>query len=230
MTLDGQQIVSVNQNRLKIWDLATGTEVVTLEGHSDKVNAAILTPDGHQIVSASEDTTLKVWNVGTWAEAYTLTGHTGPVKAVTVTSDGQWVVSASSDRTLRAWDLATGTEVGTLTKLTGAIQELEATPKGRGILFTTCPDGGRKVWASGKVINAPPKSTSRAKGARLSRNLVAATTGNAKLSVLDFQSRRFIARFSAEGSLTALTTDYNETIIAGDAWGCVHILKLMESC
>jgi len=47
---------------LKVWDVATGREVVTLQGHVGSVNACAMTPDGRHVVSASDDETLKVWD------------------------------------------------------------------------------------------------------------------------------------------------------------------------
>ena len=45
-----------------MWDLETGRELRTLEGHSDWVNGVAVTPDGRRAVSASGDKTLKVWD------------------------------------------------------------------------------------------------------------------------------------------------------------------------
>src|ERR1035437_9716356 len=38
---------------LKLWDLDSGRELRTLEGHSLRVHAVAVTPDGHHAVSAS---------------------------------------------------------------------------------------------------------------------------------------------------------------------------------
>ena len=46
-----------------MWDLETGYEVRTLQGHSLNVLAVVLTRDGRRAVSGSEDNTLKVWDV-----------------------------------------------------------------------------------------------------------------------------------------------------------------------
>ena len=40
-------------NTLKVWDLESGRELRTLEGHSDCVNGVAVTPDGRRAVSAS---------------------------------------------------------------------------------------------------------------------------------------------------------------------------------
>ena len=48
---------------LKVWDLASGAVVHTLEGHTNWVSGVAVTPDGARAVSAADDNTLKVWNM-----------------------------------------------------------------------------------------------------------------------------------------------------------------------
>ena len=50
---------------LKVWDLESGRELRTLEGHSNWVNGVAVTGDGRRAVSASGDNTLKVWDLET---------------------------------------------------------------------------------------------------------------------------------------------------------------------
>ena len=70
VTPDGQRAVSASwDNTLKVWDLDSGRELRTLEGHSDSVNGVAVTPDGKRAVSASWDNTLKVWDLESGARA-----------------------------------------------------------------------------------------------------------------------------------------------------------------
>jgi WD40 repeat protein len=62
---------------LKVWDLDTGRELRTLQGHSGGVNGVAISPDGRHAVSASYDNTLKVWDLETGRELRTLEGHSG---------------------------------------------------------------------------------------------------------------------------------------------------------
>jgi WD40 repeat protein len=48
---------------LKVWDLETGRELRTLQGHSFLVFGVAMSPDGRRAVSASGDNTLKVWDL-----------------------------------------------------------------------------------------------------------------------------------------------------------------------
>ncbi|MEX2263002.1 MAG: hypothetical protein WD696_13685, partial [Bryobacteraceae bacterium] len=96
-----------------VWDLETGRELRTLEGHSHRVTGVAVTPDSKRAVSASEDNTLKVWDLETGRELRTLEGHSHQVTGVAVTPDGKRAVSASEDKTLKLWDLDTGLVIAT---------------------------------------------------------------------------------------------------------------------
>jgi NB-ARC domain/TIR domain/APAF-1 helical domain/WD domain, G-beta repeat len=89
--------------------------VRTLQGHTSRVSAVAVTPDGRHAVSGSYDTTLRVWDLATGETKTTLQGHTGWVHAVAVTPDGRHVVSGSDDNTLRVWDLKDEKEILTFT-------------------------------------------------------------------------------------------------------------------
>ena len=70
VTPDGRRAVSASRdNTLKVWDLESGRELRTLEGHSDSVYGVAVTPDGRRAVSASGDKTLKVWDLESGARA-----------------------------------------------------------------------------------------------------------------------------------------------------------------
>jgi len=50
--------------------------------HSGPVNAVLVTPDGSQIVSASDDSTIRIWDRTTEQLVHELTGHTTRVLAL----------------------------------------------------------------------------------------------------------------------------------------------------
>jgi WD40 repeat protein/serine/threonine protein kinase len=99
---------------IKLWDTATGKEILTLKGHAGGVNSVAFSPDGTLLASASGDRTVRLWDVATGQLLSGLAGHTHYVVCVAFSPDGKRLVSGSSDRTARVWDVASGLEVHTL--------------------------------------------------------------------------------------------------------------------
>jgi WD40 repeat protein len=63
---DGTLIASGSYDKtVKIWNVATGEEQRTVEGHRNSVSSVVFSKDGTLIASASDDKTVKIWNVAT---------------------------------------------------------------------------------------------------------------------------------------------------------------------
>ena len=60
---DGTRVVTASQDgTAKVWDAKTGTEALTLKGHTGWVGSASFSPDGTRIVTAGGDRTARVWD------------------------------------------------------------------------------------------------------------------------------------------------------------------------
>jgi WD40 repeat protein len=104
VTADGRHAVSGSWDRtLKVWDLLTGKEVRTLEGHTDGVNGVAVIADGRHAVSASDDRTLKVWDLLTGQAIATLKTH-APLYCCAVTPDGKTLLAGDRAGSLHIVD------------------------------------------------------------------------------------------------------------------------------
>jgi len=71
---DGQFFVwaSYHQATPGVWDTQSGAALGEISGHTGRVSAFALSPDGHLIVSVSDDQTLKLWDFESRTELATL--------------------------------------------------------------------------------------------------------------------------------------------------------------
>jgi WD40 repeat protein len=107
--------VSCDDNDIKLWEIDTGKEIVTLRGHSDRVRCLCLSLDGKFLVSGSVDRTIKLWNLATKELIRTFGDicdrHLGAVLSVAISPDGKTLISGSADKTTKIWDMNTGKEI-----------------------------------------------------------------------------------------------------------------------
>jgi WD40 repeat protein len=90
---------------VKIWEIATRSEIATLTGHSDKVRCLAVHKTGRIVASGSEDKTVKVWNISEKKEECSFEGHTNFVIVLEMTPDGVRLVSGSDDGSIKIWNL-----------------------------------------------------------------------------------------------------------------------------
>ncbi|MEH2145501.1 WD40 repeat domain-containing protein [Nostoc sp.] len=72
-----------------------GRLIRTLTGHSKSVNAVVVTPNGQQVISASDDNTLKVWNLET-AEVIATFIRESPILCCVVAPDRTTIVAGEA--------------------------------------------------------------------------------------------------------------------------------------
>jgi WD40 repeat protein len=93
-----------------IWDVATGTNVLTLRDSAHGFNALAFSPDpeGRWLASGGLDSTVKVWDARTGICLHTFRGHQDKVRRLQFVRlpEGLHLVSASSDQTVKFWPLA----------------------------------------------------------------------------------------------------------------------------
>jgi WD40 repeat protein len=132
-----------DDHTVRLWDLASGTEVRCLHGHEGEVAAVAFSPDGRLVASASWDETVRVWDVDSGGEVGCLRGHTDRALAVAFHPGGGLLASGSTDRTVRVWDLAGGRELHCLKGYAGA-GGVAFTPDGR--LVAGAVKGAVRAW------------------------------------------------------------------------------------
>ncbi len=131
--------------KVKLWELKSGKELKSYDGHDEKVTAVAVMPDGRRAVSCAGDKTIKIWDLESGEELATLRGHEKPVFSVAVTPDGQRVISGSGDQSLKVWDPASGEELATLRGHDGRVFSVAVTVDGKRIISGS-EDKTMKMW------------------------------------------------------------------------------------
>jgi WD40 repeat protein len=98
--------------RVRLWDVITGKELLTLRGHSNWVNSVAWSEDSQTLASGSSDKTVKLWNVQTGDCVRILEGHGNSV--LSVAWNGDTLASGSHDKTVKLWNVQSGYCVRTL--------------------------------------------------------------------------------------------------------------------
>ena len=111
VTRDGSRLVSHCPSTARVWDVASGEEVFTLE-HDGGVNGTALTPDGAHVVSCTQRGSVNVWSMTTGEKVAVIRAHCGTY-GLAVSPDGRKVIGVCEDNTVRVWTICTG-EDGTI--------------------------------------------------------------------------------------------------------------------
>jgi len=124
---DGHRVACSTGAKIKVWDVATGAELMSLSGF---VWAVTFSPDGTRIAAAGDPTI--IWDATTGKELKTLRGHGAFVFSVAFSPDGRRLVTGSQDRTARVWDSSTGAELLTL-RADNFVFDVAFSPDGKSI-------------------------------------------------------------------------------------------------
>ena len=148
---------------MKVWDAATGQEILTLKGHTDLSSERGVQPR-RQAARLRQSTirTVKVWDAATGQETLTLKGHTGMVTERGVQPDGKRLASAGLTQTVKVWDAATGQETLTLKGHAGDCHERGVQPRRQAARLRRLGRDGEGVGRRDRPGNPHPQGAHRA--------------------------------------------------------------------
>ncbi|MGD1941991.1 MAG: toll/interleukin-1 receptor domain-containing protein [Leptolyngbyaceae cyanobacterium] len=143
-TPDGEQLITVGDDKvIKIWQL-DGTHYASLVGHTGLIAALALSPDGTMIATSGGDRAVRLWDLQR-DNLHVLRGHTGPVNAVTIAPDNSEIIASGGENgILRLWH-EDGGWLASLPGHTGAVNGLNFNAVGDR-LASASADGTVRLW------------------------------------------------------------------------------------
>ncbi|XP_072945434.1 WD repeat-containing protein 18-like [Epargyreus clarus] len=127
VTQDGAYCVAGIDEKIYLWQVASGNLLTIITRHYQRVNLLKFTPDGRFFVSAAEDGMVMVWSLATVAAhpevelvtqstagqhdpVYIFSDHSLPVTDMCISKTGMHgrLCTVSSDRTCKIYDLTSG--------------------------------------------------------------------------------------------------------------------------
>ena len=149
-----------------------------------------------------------------------------------MTPDGQRAVSASDDQTLRVWDLRSGCELRILTGHATWINAVAVTPDGQRAVSASF-DNTLKVWdlASGRELRTligHARAVSAEAVTPDGRRVVSASDDH-MVKLWELETGEVLATFTCDcAAYCCAYSDALKLIVAGDAGGHLHFLRLEE--
>ena len=135
--------LGLNSGAIKLWNVVTGYNIITLAERMSSVTSVAFSPDGTTIACGA-DRMVKLWDVLTGTNIAALEGHTAQVTSVAFFPDSTMLASGSKDNTIRLWDIPTRQNIATL-RHSNFVEAVVFSPDG-----TTLASGSRdktvKLW------------------------------------------------------------------------------------
>lgn len=149
-----QKVLPIVQTSLN-YAMEIAKEQNICQGHSDRVNAVAISPDGQTIVSGSWDGTIQFWDLEGNSIVEPFRGHQGDVTSVAFSPDGEVIASGGGDSTVRLWNLAGNSLGRPFWGHQGDVTSVVFSPDGQ-TLASCGVDGTIRLWdLQGNAIGEP---------------------------------------------------------------------------
>jgi len=102
---DGRKVVTAGGNSALIWDLTTGKPVTEPLTHSGVVRAAVFSPDGSHVATASADKTARIWDAATGLAVSDPLIHESSVAVAQFSPDGCWLATGDQNGNVTLWEV-----------------------------------------------------------------------------------------------------------------------------
>jgi WD40 repeat protein len=135
-----------HDNKIKVWETATGRDCCTFSGHTDSVRCLAFSADGSRMASGGMDNLIRIWDAQTGQELRTFENPWGRiVESVAFSPDGKRLASGSVGASVALWDIESGQEVLEIPTAHALVTFVTFSPEGSR-LAALCIDGTVLIW------------------------------------------------------------------------------------
>lgn len=143
---------------VRVWDMETGSQLLTISGHTDTVLGLAWSPDGAYIAAGGVDQTIRIWDSRVGVQRFMFPSKDGIVQGVAFSPDGTQLVGVAGI-TATIWNVSDGKQLSQL-RHADAIRSIAFSRDSRW-MATACVEGEIRIWerksaAQYRSISAAP--------------------------------------------------------------------------
>ena len=232
---DGTRLAAASlDGTAKLWDAASGKDVLTLRGHKGGTLSVAFSPDGKRLVTTGADDTAKVWDVESGRELLTVRSPSTFFCSATFSPDGGRLATITEQDGAAIWDAQSGKPVLALRDMdlprcqNAPVVGAAFSPDGT--LLATINERTAKIWnlENGKALSTLRGHSAPVVGLAFSpdgKRLATASpdntarvwdvaSGNAVLTLRGHSDSVYNVAFSPDGQRLA-TTSEDDTLKSG---------------
>ncbi len=151
---DGSLLASCGADKLvRIFDLATGKQKLSLEGHTHHVLAVAWQDSGNILASASADGTVKIWSIITGEQQRTVAGFSKEITGLAYVGQTTQFLATCADNSLRLVEGNNGQTVRNFGGSASALYSLALSPDNKQVMAGG-QEGKLIIWSvdNGQVV------------------------------------------------------------------------------
>lgn len=144
---DSKFIATGSEDQFKIWDIASGTCLKTINTNIGKwIRSLDFSSDGSRLAAASDTPPeITIWSIPEFSNIMRLTQHSGKVTSVKFFDDDKYIVSGSEDKTVKVWNSITGDCLTTFSGHHGVVTSVDASQNHK-LLASGSEDKTIRIW------------------------------------------------------------------------------------
>jgi WD40 repeat protein len=160
---DGKWLVTGSKdNTARVWEVASGKQVLLLSGNNTQVNSVAFSPDGTRVLTGSN--TVRLWNISIDKQQITFTTPAG-ITTSALAPDGKTILVGDEDGNTGLWDLNTGKLLRNFPRDSHDVKSVAISPDGK-VAALSLRSGPNSVdvnlydLSTGALLNTFPNDTS----------------------------------------------------------------------